>query len=328
MFKSAVTLARKYSTVARQYNEIQFPVPWGHISGKWWEPTTSKPILAIHGWQDTCESFDRLIPLLTKDVGVLAIDLPGHGYSSKLPAGMFYDNMNYPILIRYIMKYFGWPTVSLMGHSLGAISCYTFAMMYNKDIDFLVLIDGLKPLEQPNSQKQMASVVEQFLKYDKLSRDQSEPPTYPLEVLKEMLSKTLDNSIDIEYAELLLRRNIQPSVKDPNKYYVTRDPRLKSIFFGNWGHNELVEYAAHVTCPLLFFKASSSGYFEKKENPLEVFETILKVSPNCHYKEVEGKHHVHLNNPERLNGMINEFIKKYNKVDRSVGKFIESAEVQ
>lgn len=171
-------------------------------------------------------------------------------------------------------------------------------------------------------------VVEQFLKYEKLSRDESEPPSYPLEVLKEKISKSFINSVDIEYAEYVLRRNIQPSAKDPNKYYVTRDPRLKSIFFGNWAQKELVEYAADVTCPLLFIKASKSGYLENKENSIEVLETVMKVSPNCHYETVEGTHHVHLNNPERLNRLINKFINKYDKVDRSVGKFIDLVQIQ
>jgi hypothetical protein len=37
------------------YQEIKIPVPWGHISGKWWGPTDRKPVLTLHGWQ-VCKS--------------------------------------------------------------------------------------------------------------------------------------------------------------------------------------------------------------------------------------------------------------------------------
>lgn len=31
--------------------EIQIPVPWGKIAGKWWGPIDKRPIVCIHGWQ-------------------------------------------------------------------------------------------------------------------------------------------------------------------------------------------------------------------------------------------------------------------------------------
>ena len=44
----------------------------------------------MHGWQDNAGSFDRLIPLLPRNHAYLAIDLPGHGLSSRIPNGMQY----------------------------------------------------------------------------------------------------------------------------------------------------------------------------------------------------------------------------------------------
>ncbi|KAG8302741.1 hypothetical protein J6590_025016 [Homalodisca vitripennis] len=69
----------------REPVEIKIPVPWGHISGKWWGPQDKNPVIAIHGWQDNAGTFDNLAPLLPADVPFLCIDLPGHGFSSHLP---------------------------------------------------------------------------------------------------------------------------------------------------------------------------------------------------------------------------------------------------
>ncbi|EFN69658.1 Probable serine hydrolase [Camponotus floridanus] len=72
------------------FKEIQIPMPWGQISGKWWGPKDQQPIVAIHGWQDNSGSFDNLVQLLPSNIAMLSIDLPGHGFSSHLPYGQFY----------------------------------------------------------------------------------------------------------------------------------------------------------------------------------------------------------------------------------------------
>ena len=45
----------------------------------------------MHGWLDNAATFDTLLPRLDLDrYRVLAIDLPGHGFSDKHPPGINY----------------------------------------------------------------------------------------------------------------------------------------------------------------------------------------------------------------------------------------------
>ncbi|XP_052863919.1 probable serine hydrolase [Anopheles cruzii] len=60
----------------RMVEEVEIPVPWGIVAGKWWGSRLKQPVLAIHGWQDNAGSFDRLCPLLPAEISILAIDLP------------------------------------------------------------------------------------------------------------------------------------------------------------------------------------------------------------------------------------------------------------
>lgn len=80
--------------------------------GKWWGPSDTQPIVAIHGWQDNSGTFDNLTQLLP-NVAILCIDLPGHGISSHLPHGQFYyifwDGV---FTLRRIIKYYKWNKVS------------------------------------------------------------------------------------------------------------------------------------------------------------------------------------------------------------------------
>lgn len=82
-------------------------------SGKWWGPTGIQPIVALHGRQDNAGSFDTLIPLLSDDISILCLDMPGHGLSSHYPKSQYYyvywDGV---ILLRRIVKYFSWNKVS------------------------------------------------------------------------------------------------------------------------------------------------------------------------------------------------------------------------
>lgn len=314
---------RSFSTKARAFREVKIPVPWGHIAGKWWDPSDKRPILAVHGWQDNCGSFDRLMPLLKPDVGFLAIDLPGHGYSSRLPAGMYYHNMDYPILIKYICDYFKWPKISLMGHSLGGISCYIYTMLFPESVDFLICIDGVKPLYKKNNGPRMAEGIQELLKYDELARSSEEPPSYPLDIMRKKLSAMNNKSIDIDHCDHILKRNIAPSKSDPNKYYFTRDPRLKSRLILNWSRKDLLEGAYRVIPPMLMVKFTGSGYFEDKKNFYELLDALKRTSKDAQIHYVDGSHHTHLNNPESINSIINNFINVYNTEKRDVGGIID-----
>jgi len=82
-------------------------------AGKWWGPSEVQPILALHGRQDNAGSFDTLMPLLSDDVSILCLDMPGHGLSSHYPKSQFYyvywDGV---IFLRRIIKHFKWNKVS------------------------------------------------------------------------------------------------------------------------------------------------------------------------------------------------------------------------
>lgn len=101
--KNLVGLAKlqhAVQTAEKSFEEIRIPVPWGHIAGKWWGPTDQRPIVMLHGWQDNCGTFDRLVPLLPDNLSFLAVDFPGHGLSSHLPKGMFYHGIDSAIFIK------------------------------------------------------------------------------------------------------------------------------------------------------------------------------------------------------------------------------------
>lgn len=44
---------------------------------KVWGPENGLPVLALHGWQDNAGTFDKLAPLLPKNIRLVCLDFCG-----------------------------------------------------------------------------------------------------------------------------------------------------------------------------------------------------------------------------------------------------------
>lgn len=154
-------------------------------------------------------------------MGFLAVDFPGHGYSSKLAPGMFYQYTIYQLTISSIAKYFNWPKISLMGHSLGGVMSYVYAMVYPQDVDFLICLDGAKPMVDNNKVEMLGRRLLHFPKYDMHAASPNEPPSYSMEDIIAKISKPNKNSILPEYAKYIIERNIAPSKLHEGKHNKT-----------------------------------------------------------------------------------------------------------
>ncbi|ERL90600.1 hypothetical protein D910_07947, partial [Dendroctonus ponderosae] len=271
-------------SVARRapWQEVAIPIPWGEIRGKWWGPLDRRPILALHGWQDSSGSFDRLLPLLQEEQrSFLAIDLPGHGFSSRLPPGVYYDYPAYIFTLQHIAQHFQWPKLSLMGHSLGGIIAYSYTMFYPQQVDFVVSMDGIKPLVHKDRISLMAKNLQAFLRGNEHAMSAEEPPSYTLEEMKQRVHLSNWRSVALEFAPYLLYRNIEPSRRSPGKFFFTRDPRLQSGTLMGFSQEEIVAQAHHITCPIFVSKSTEGGYYEKKEHFYQVMDVLKRSS--AHY---------------------------------------------
>lgn len=270
---------------------------------------------------DNAGTFDTLIPLLSRHLAFLSVDLPGHGLSSRIPDGCYYNSIDNIIVIRLLMKHYNWETISLMGHSMGAIVTFAFASLYPDKVDLVVGLDALKPHQRtvPRQIETIATRMEEFLKEDERNRSDAEPPSYTYEELIERLFVGSFHSVNRDTCQYLLARNIKRSKYNPNKFYFIRDRRLKYYNY-QIGNQEFVnDMAKRITCPYLFVKAKGSTYFEDRKY---YFDTLayMKENPRFELASVEGSHHFHLNNPKDISETINNFICKYRLQDMLVSK--------
>lgn len=293
-----------------QVEEVEIPVPWGHVAGRWWGPRVKQPILAIHGWQDNAGTWDNLIQLLPNTTSVLCIDLPGHGNSSHFPPGMhyyiFWDGVS---LIRRLVKHYGWTKINLMGHSLGGALSFVYAAAYPDEVDRIISIDIASPaVRDPKIMvKTTGSSIDKFLEYENLSEDKI--PCYEYEEMIDVVFDAYKGDISRDNCKVLMKRGMSPAPAHLKKdgYYFKRDARLKVAGLAMMSIETAMAYACKIKCKILNIRAVPGQKWERLDYYMSVIEK-LKETADVQYHEVEGTHHVHLETPQNVQGLIEAFI--------------------
>ncbi|XP_055911668.1 serine hydrolase-like protein [Eupeodes corollae] len=307
-------IIKSYSTgfITREFEEVQFSVPWGHVAGKWYGPKDKRPIVGLHGWQDNAGTFDTLAPLLPSDVGFLAIDLPGHGLSSWLPEGCTYHSIDYIKILFSLMRDLKWEKISLICHSMSAVNGFVFNSYFPDKCDMFVALDIVQPILSKN-EITVNFAIKQFEELNKqmaISMQKTVPPSYEIEELVERLHNSTGKSISKECCKFILKRNIKPSSSSPSKYILSRDGRLKSMIFSVFSHDELVVMAKRIKCPHLFIRNNKAKHYDS-ELELKEIMNALKLNPSFEEHIVDGTHHLHLTEPHKIADILNPFINKY-----------------
>ena len=100
-------------------------------------------IVLIAGFPQSSYAWRHVIPLLSKQHKVIAIDLPGQGDSDKPADG--YDTKTTAERVYALLDKLGETNYVFVGHDIGSWVGYAFAHAYEKSLRGLVLLDGNIP---------------------------------------------------------------------------------------------------------------------------------------------------------------------------------------
>ena len=131
----------RFVTAAGQRWHVQaWPTPAAHA------PT----LLLLHGTGASTHSWRDLAPLLAQQAGVIAIDLPGHGFSGPAASGAHRDGATLPGMargVRALLSALGATPQWLVGHSAGAAIAVRMALDDAAGLHGIVSLNGaLLPL--------------------------------------------------------------------------------------------------------------------------------------------------------------------------------------
>lgn len=243
----------------------------------------------------------------------MAIDLPGHGLSYRIPDGVSYSYIDMALVLNELCEKYGWDQISIIAHSMGAIITFLYASLLPGKVNLVIAIDTLKPQTRPP--RMIANVLQykfqNFLQAIKYNRDKlSEPPSYTYPGLIERLIQGTSGSVEAKVAHLLLKRGVRPSKIYADKYYFTRDCRVKYIIDSTFDQETSLELARRITAKYLFIKTNDERFSEQKKHVNEAID-VMRKHTTIQVNYIRGTHHIHMNNPKRISGIISDFLNKH-----------------
>nr|XP_002130064.2 serine hydrolase-like protein [Ciona intestinalis] len=275
--------------------EIKIPINVGILCGRAFGNPKDPPVLCLHGWQDNCNTFEKLIPLLPKNHYYVAMDMIGHGHSVSLPPGVFYSVYSYVSMIYGIAQYMGWKSFIALGHSLGGSTVAFFAAVFPKMVEKIILLDSIGIAGFQNSQNlEIIDLQRVGIEHHLDVEGKVSYPVYTFNEAKSRLQAS-NKALDDEAANILLERGL--SKEKDGKYKIRRDVRVVKVHI----HYKEVEDALVFTK-----KANMPIYHILPENGLKKSvgvdrmhkEMGLFERPNHVFIKVKGNHFVHLLEPE------------------------------
>lgn len=225
---------------------------------------------------------------------------------------MVYSLEMYFYSLMLICDHFRWESVSLMGHSLGSMMSFLYAATFPNKCDMVIGLDTLKPYNDKFEliYQHFAEGLNKSIAADLRNRENMEPPSYTYDELLMKIKSGYFMIINDQSAPYLLQRAVLPSKNEPNKYYFLRDSRSKASPIPMMGHDIVTKFARKIVSPYCFIKTTASRKFENEIYYNEIVE-IMSEKPYFEIHLVEGDHHVHLNEPSTVSGLITSFINKY-----------------
>lgn len=303
--------------------------------------------LALHGWQDNCGTFDKLIPLLPDHYYVVAIDFPGHGWSSHLPKGTFYNDTMFVLQVERVIQFLGWKhrPFTILGHSMGAaIGLLSIILLLRPEktknsassgqaiVPRIIALDMIKPLTFPSEKlaAKMREGIQSFLDIEakccslngQVTNGQAS--SVPLYDHKQAVEKLIHGHsvfgvLTTEAAETLLKRGCKQAEDQPDKVYFTRDNRLKAMLFQRMDPDSMLSYFHDLHCDMLIIKADKGVKLDPDDISNRFIDMYRKQCRHFEYTKVAGGHHVHLCNPENVHQIIIDFMDKSGKLEHVNG---------
>jgi len=255
------------------------------------------PVLALHGWLDNASSFIPLAPHLINDVRLIALDLPGHGYSEHRPLGVAYHFLDWVPLVMDVATALGLERFSLMGHSMGAGISSLVAGTFPERVDTAIFLEGLGPLS--GRPEDGPDTLKRHVAYGQRVRNRPLTP-YPS---REEGAAILQGAtgMSTEAAALLVSRGM----KEVEGGYIWRsDPRMRQPSASRLSEDQVVAFLKHIVAPSIFVAATSGFPFDD-----ESVRRRREAIPHLEVERLEGNHHVHMESPEAVATLIRPFLR-------------------
>lgn len=259
---------------------IAFEVHGRTLAAKRWGDVGGIPCLALHGWLDNANTFDRIAPGLP-ELDLVALDFAGHGFSSHRGPGEHYTSFADVQDVVAVASALGWQKFHLIGHSMGAAVAAELAGLFPERIERAVMIDGFPHHEGGAAETLISNrdAIEQML------NGAGSPRVFTgVDEMIDRVVQATDQSRDA--AATLVARGHRLA---RGGYTWRTDPRIRFRTPGRMTEETLDALMARSVAPALLIVANQGDRWYQPG-----IARRAKHHPNLEVVRIDGPHHLHL----------------------------------
>ena len=199
----------------------------------------------------------------------------------------------------HLVKALGLEKYSVMGHSRGILIALIMSLLDSQKVKCLVMLDALGP---PSTYAEktilfLKKALENYLSYS--SRPKTRYPNIDSAIKERMEA----SRISYESAKALVERG---TIKIDQSYAWTYDRRLFSMP-ASFPQNDYVDALLRgIRVPVCLIKGAQGLKY-----PRALFDHRKKLIKNLDMHEIQGGHHLHMDNPKPAAVILNRFFLKY-----------------
>ncbi len=250
-------------------------------------------LLCLHGWLDNANSFLPMMSLLP-DMDIVAIDMPGHGFSDHLDSTYTVPDSAY--WAAAVIKALGWESCHIAGHSLGGIIAPLVAVGIPDTIKSLILIEssGALTSEPDEFVERLQSSLS-----DQLTDDKYKSRVYANK--DEAINTRLRSAkMNTNAARLIIDRQL---AEFDDGWRWRFDPKLRVSTAHRLTEEHVRAVNESIQCPVLTIIAKD-GFLTSREQTA----SRMKLIKDHRSVTLTGHHHLHMDTPEPVAAAINQFL--------------------
>ncbi len=271
-----------------QFNDLTYAI-------RLWGEPSNPSILMTHGWLDNVASFDAIASILSEHYFLIAVDLPGHGLTDHLPAGVNYHFLEMVMDLAGLCQHLEaelecLPIRRLLGHSMGGSLFTLLASIQPERFDYCMTLESLGPTTLSDD----SDVVNTLAKAAeaKYFRESREPVVYP-DIAAAVKARRLGGFAMTEAAATrICERNLKPVT---GGWVWSTDARLRRPSMIRLTSRQVLAFLKALSCPLLVIETEDGWLKHMTDLP-----DRLAAVKRLHYHKLPGGHHAHMEAPAAL----------------------------
>ncbi len=270
-------------------------------------------VVMLHGMADVARSLEPLALPLTDRYRVVLYDARGHGRSSHPGA---YSNLHYVADLHRLLDLLGIVHPVLIGHSLGGHTVANYGGLFADRPRALVLLEGLGPPAAIRGDTRVDRLAHARAMVERLAPTPRHRPQPDLAAAAERLLAT-HARLDPTRALVLAEEGTRPG---PDGGVVWRHDERTWHWITSIDQTSLEERWAAISTPVLAVSGSEAWetWWARPQGPAvdrrrltddELAERLALFADIDHVELGEAGHMVHFDQPERLNELIDTFLR-------------------